>query len=324
MAFVFLLPRFIWHAGPRHSGVNIKRLVYTIKEKNEDDKGIKLTQVTLKLYLDAQYETRKNLCCPRPVSKCTFGYTIGYIAIKIIYIVNCVIQYYFLYNFLAIESIGDTFEALTMIYTSETSAESPKFPRVTMCDFMVRRLGANQHWYSVQCNLPFNMYNEKIFLGIWFWLIILTGLNVLSIVVLGVLLSPCIRLSTISKYLNISVVVAKEVRTYTLTTTTGGYNSTMNEETLKFTTAQGERTTKTGNENRTITTRQEERKVNEPVESREIDERGKERFLEYLGYDGYLFFLLIARNTDEITAAKIIKYLYDKQPLGPRTRDSQV
>jgi Innexin len=59
----------------------------------------------------------------------------------------------------------------------------PYFPRVALCDVFIREI-SDIHRYTVQCALPFNMLNEKIFLGLSFWFSYVVLHNLCSFVIL--------------------------------------------------------------------------------------------------------------------------------------------
>lgn len=210
MAIFFLIPRYIWEGFTRQSGLNIKKLVKKVKEEKEQDKGVESVSTTLRLYLDSRQARLESMCCGFSCLKINRSFTVMYYFTKVLYTINSLAQFFLLNAFLSFNFVGFAPEGISKLLSDGDWFESPRFPRVTMCDFMVRRLGSNQHWYSVQCNLPINMFNEKIFLGIWIWLIILTVLNFLSIFPWLTFLSRQKRSSAVRKYLRIAEPLSEE------------------------------------------------------------------------------------------------------------------
>lgn len=102
-----------------------------------------------------------------------------YLITKALYIFNVVGQFFLMnrilgtnYTFYGLDLIRDIAEG----YLWE---ESGNFPRITLCDFEIRKL-ANSHRYTVQCVLPINMFNEKIFIFLWFWFILVSAVSISS------------------------------------------------------------------------------------------------------------------------------------------------
>ena len=203
MALLFILPKYIWHGYSRRGGFNIRRLVQMIKEKPDAEKGVEFVKDALKSYIDHLNEMQGSICCGRRWLNLYFGYTATYFCIKILYLINSIVQFFLLNAFLSFNFTGYGVEGISKLFSGEDWFESPRFPRVTMCDFMVRRLGSNQHWYAVQCTLPINIFNDKIFLGVWIWLIILMILNLISLITWSIALTTNQRVGTIKKYLRV-------------------------------------------------------------------------------------------------------------------------
>jgi len=99
----------------------------------------------------------------------------------VIFIINCVAQFLLLNSFLGMDFGAYGIEVLSALFQGGDWRGSDRFPRVTMCDFQIRRLGQLQT-YTVQCVLPINLFNEMIYLFIWFWMVLVIILTVYSLI----------------------------------------------------------------------------------------------------------------------------------------------
>lgn len=103
-----------------------------------------------------------------------------YIFVKLLFIGNVIGQLFALNSFLGTNYNMYGFDVMKALATGEDWTASSRFPRVTMCDFKVRRLG-NVQRYTVQCVLPINLFNEKIYLFLWFWMVFVAVMTCMSL-----------------------------------------------------------------------------------------------------------------------------------------------
>jgi len=179
------------------SGININNLVEaaeTIQNAlypERREKTIKYMIRHLDHYLEYQHGYRvgccacvrdflsRGLCCFR-IGNRHGNYLVAlYASTKFLYIVNVVAQLFILDVFLGagyhlFDAIAGTRHPL------QRGAGSRRFPTVTLCDFEILQLG-NIHRHTVQCVLPINLFNEKIYVLVWFWFVAVACVNILSI-----------------------------------------------------------------------------------------------------------------------------------------------
>ena len=101
------------------------------------------------------------LCCS--VGQHSGNYlAFGYILVKVLYIINAIGQLFLLNVFMGDRFHFYGFEILQKWFYGQEIEAVERFPRITMCRFIIRTLGDNIQPYDVQCLLPNNIYNEKV------------------------------------------------------------------------------------------------------------------------------------------------------------------
>ncbi len=173
------------------------------------------------------------------------------------------------------------------------------FPRVTMCDVYVRRLG-NLQRYTMQCVLPINLFNETVFLIVWFWIV---GVTIGTILTLFSWLSRTVPRTERHEYVRRHLHLLKSARHKTT------------QETLKPTTDEDETAPATPESDDSIVKTPIPETPPKPIvpEYLNYDKAQLARFVDkYLKADGVFVLRLIQHNTNSITVDEFVLALWEK------------
>ncbi|CAF0979463.1 unnamed protein product [Rotaria sordida] len=177
-ALFFYLPRMLWRSMNTRSGIDLQYLV------SKDDKNI-IAQL-IECYCQPN---KQDVLFSRRFFRtifCTSGKRFGnylrsiYIMVKFLYLINSFIQLVAIHIVLGQPGWFYGIDVWYNVFVrNSVLTDSPFFPRVTLCDLRIREVG-NLHRYTVQCVLPINMLNEKLFSLAWFWFIYVFISNLFS------------------------------------------------------------------------------------------------------------------------------------------------
>ena len=98
--------------------------------------------------------------------------TLLFLSVKVVYICNAFGQLFLLNSILRTDYNLFGIDMFSTAVHERSFLNATVFPKVTMCDLLVRRLGNIQR-FTVQCLLPINLYTEIMYTFFWFWLVLL-------------------------------------------------------------------------------------------------------------------------------------------------------
>jgi hypothetical protein len=222
MATFFYLPLVFWHLMARPSGLDSKtlmRIINLIEIASRDNRKNMINNAVYFIDRKITYKQNLNFTClgsfRRRLGRFMLpnirsGYYICslYLMTKFLYILNVCVQFHLINKF-----IGPNFQIYNIFQEYNKNQdfwESPRFPRVTMCDFVIRTLGENNHRNTIQCTLPINLFNEKIFIFIWFWLFFVGLASMYSFFIWLFTFHSASRLRFIGRYINVNLKVLNE------------------------------------------------------------------------------------------------------------------
>ncbi|KAK3580309.1 hypothetical protein CHS0354_003543 [Potamilus streckersoni] len=176
-SLLFKLPEVLFHVLHGYCGITFQKIAaltngYQALTTSEDRRRI---SQEIAAYI-------QNWCSLVTSRWCFTGL---HIFIKILYCINVIIQLSLLNNFLMFQqdkfgSYASTIFGWDLSWNSTPVYHSFRFPPTVLCMFDIP-LMQNIHQFSVLCELPSNILNDKVFKFIWIWLVFVCVMTIGSL-----------------------------------------------------------------------------------------------------------------------------------------------
>jgi len=185
-AAAFYIPRYLWKSS---EGGKIRMLVQGLMEPLISD--------------DAKADQIASIVKYFRLHRGTHGlYALRYFGCEVLNFANVILQIFFLDMFLGYEFSTYGMDVINFSEMDPMDRQDPMhtvFPKVTKCTFHKYGPSGTVENKDGLCVLPLNIINEKMFIVIWFWLVILAVISgVFLLYRLAVLLGPQIRVALIT------------------------------------------------------------------------------------------------------------------------------
>ncbi|XP_075243220.1 innexin unc-9-like isoform X2 [Convolutriloba macropyga] len=197
-SILFMIPYIYWTSITKMAGVDLEYLVTQASKfdvscsKQNRENTIKSLADYIDIYLDNQEQVpgKKSFtekltdmfkCCSNQKGNLMGN---NYFFSKIMYIIIIALQLFSLCKFLGMNLIFYAFDPKTfgdlMLTHSFDWREKELFPLVTFCNFTKQLEMGNIERRYIQCAMPNNIFNERFFVIVCYWLLALLALMIFS------------------------------------------------------------------------------------------------------------------------------------------------
>jgi len=188
LAFPFIITAYLWNSLNSQTGINVDKIcenaktfqnIYNSSTNEQRDKYLQHLMRNLKFLVDKEskhpYITSSERCC-RPQCNCFRRSNQSYLAnlwitVKIMFLLSIILDIFLLAKIMGPHMYFLGFNYISRFDSTKSIVMTETFPFVTWCKVLL--YDDSKVTPETQCLMNLNFFNEKIFVLIWFWFLIL-------------------------------------------------------------------------------------------------------------------------------------------------------